>query len=479
MLVWLTTLALGGPETELPVPCSTPVEWKAVASPTWPDLPPPPGDLGIRDAYGVENVETSEHFALWWGPDQPPTSTQRTRLLDAFETSWAMQIGDMGHTAPYGTDAYHFNVYVGDTGGGTRETGRAAGFYSTDPDGWPVIVIGRDTLDRPDYSDITVAHEFYHAVQGATDRYTYNQTDASAWLWEASATWASHEVYPDNPGYAAFLFGYAFHPHLSLDFFDYPNQGVVTEYYQYGAFIFPVHISDRTGSWQVIRDVWMDPGDDPDPLAVMTRRLAEDDLDFDTLWLDHIARNVTWDYPDQEVYRGVLARYGGLPEAKNGDSVVMPSLGRNDWTRGPRDRQPLRYGTNTLVLPRPLPGQYTVEFKGFELGDLGSVAEIGATLVLPGDPVEYRPMGCENNLCTGTWDDLEDVPNAYFALGRWSVERGPDWKKETFPYEYRVTYTSFDVEEPEPTKKGCGCSGVGSPVGWVWLLMVPLWRRRR
>lgn len=482
MLVLLSGLATAGVPTDLPVPCGTPERFAAVVEPRWPDFPPPPGDLGLRDAYGVFEVQTSEHFAVRWGPNNPPSAEQRQALLDAFEDTWDFQIGGMAHTAPYGTDAFHFNVYVGDTGGGTPTTGRAAGYYSTDPDGWPVIVVGRSVLDNPDFARITVAHEFYHAIQGATDRFNYDPGGPSAWLWEATATAASHEVYPDNPSYASFLFGYAYHRHLGLDFFDYPNQGVTTEYYQYGAFIFPLHVADRLGSWQVIRDVWEDPGSNADPIEVMRDRLAQEGVGFDELWMDHLARNATWDYPDKQIYKQILNEYRYLEESKYYDPFDLPVRGRDGWSDGPLNQQPARYGSNHLVIIRPLEGEYSVDIEADEIGDRGTPRRMAVTAVLEdADGVTYEPVDCEDSRCSVTYDDIDDLRRLHLVVGTWSDERPDAWRSETFPYRWRLSFEAPPIDEVEPEPRGCNCSasGAGGSAAWLALLVLPWWRRRR
>ena len=127
-MIWLLAAAVAAAP---PVPCATPQTWADVVDPA-PALPPPPDGLGERDAFGVPNVQTSAHFALRWGNADPPDQASRDRLLDAFELGWDVQLEQMGHTRPYGTGEYYFNVYVGDSGSGAPPGAGAGGYYTTD-----------------------------------------------------------------------------------------------------------------------------------------------------------------------------------------------------------------------------------------------------------------------------------------------------------------------------------------------------------
>ena len=117
----LTLLLLG--QAQRGLPCGTMDRFEDFIASSPRALPPrPPSDAkGVRDAMsGVCNgTEVSDNFILKWGLDAPPADDEVELIMEALETSWNHQLEIMGHAAPYGTDDYLFNVYVGDSGGCT------------------------------------------------------------------------------------------------------------------------------------------------------------------------------------------------------------------------------------------------------------------------------------------------------------------------------------------------------------------------
>jgi uncharacterized protein (TIGR03382 family) len=474
----LAALAAAAPE----IPCGTPHLWAPVTAAPDP-LPPPPNGPAERDAYGVPGVDRSEHFALRYGYVTWTEPAARARLLGALEDAYALQIGQMGHTAPLGMPDTRFNVYLGDTGNGAPPGYGTGGYYSADSEGWPMIVVSAATLGNPGFADVTAAHEFYHAVQGATRRFNYDIGGPSAWFWEASATWASAVVFPDQPLYATFLFGYALLPHLPINAFRYPSTGATEEYYQYGAFIWPLHVAQRTGSWDAVVDVWEREHGLDDPLEALRGALADRGHDLDALWLDHIARNVNWDYPNGDVYRRSVAAYNYLPESGNLEAVSLSSWGFEGLRDGPAALRPHRYGSNALVMLAPRDGVYTLTVEGEPSGSTGSPARHGAVVVLdaPGQPSRYEPVRFQGARGEIALDGLRAYTRLTLVVGAWTPERGPFWRTETFPYRYGVAYEP-PAAEPEPTEpESGGCETLGAPpLGALALLAsVALARRRR
>jgi len=254
------------------------------------DVPrPPSSEKLLRDAYEVTaNQMLTDNFALRWGNSGGVTHTKITQLADAFEEAWAIYIDEEDHPLPIGADTYRLNVYIGDSGNGAPDGNGAKGYFWYDSEGWPMIVVAADTLEDPDSADITATHELYHAIQAATERFTYE--DDSAWFWEASATWAAATVYPDNIWHASNLFAYAFLPHYPANYFNYADSTDVQDFYQYGAFILPLHLTEVAADRSLVREVWTDTGPEGDPLSVLIRLMDERGLDFNEAFLDHAAR---------------------------------------------------------------------------------------------------------------------------------------------------------------------------------------------
>ena len=83
-----------------------------------------------------------------------------TSILDSFEYAWDIEINQLGYELPTSADTYLFNVYIGDSGGGTPGGyGLCWIFHRFDNQGYPMIVIAKQTVTDQDYMDFTIAHE--------------------------------------------------------------------------------------------------------------------------------------------------------------------------------------------------------------------------------------------------------------------------------------------------------------------------------
>ena len=90
------------------------------------------------------NSLSSDNFIVRWGSGVSQAEAQE--LLDAFELAWQVEILEMGYLQPVATDQYLFNVYIGDSGGGAPSSYGAAGYFTVDDDGYPMIVIAGEIL---------------------------------------------------------------------------------------------------------------------------------------------------------------------------------------------------------------------------------------------------------------------------------------------------------------------------------------------
>lgn len=89
---------------------------------------------------------------------------------------------------------------------------------------------------------VTVAHEYFHAVQLAYDRYE------ELWWMEASATWMEEVLFPevnDNYNYLPYYFNY---PEIGL-------QNISEGFHLYGTFIWPTFLHQKYNQ-QIIKDIW-------------------------------------------------------------------------------------------------------------------------------------------------------------------------------------------------------------------------------
>lgn len=444
-------------------------------------LRPPPGDTGVilddhRDAYGEWAwMSRSEHFIVKW-QGAPFTEFWALQLLDALEASWTVLVDELGHPDPRGGDPRLFNVYIAGEEGGPGEIG-SAGYFTYDPEGWPMVVMEPLTFNELGVADLTAAHELYHAIQDVSAAFPYD--DVAGWFWEASAEWASTEVYPNSQYSASFLHAYAFRPYLPVNFFDYPDTGELQELYQYGAFIFPTHLSlalDGT----VIRDVWTRPSDPTDPLASLASMVAERGGSLEALWLDHVAATATWDYPNGDHYQTMVDWAATFLPDDDHRSLALPIAGTAAPTAPPAEQRPGRYGANLWHSPVPRASTVRVRVDGSAVGSMGSPARFGARVVYDrvGEPAVFAvPFdGTNGELLI---DEPLDGNGLWIAVGAWTDTLDRDrWQQERFDYtiELEITHVLPTGPTPEPeAPRACACDG--GAVGWWWLPVL-MWRRR-
>ena len=462
MLWLLTSAALAAPPFPAVVrPCATLDRLPLAPELSVPDRPLPPGSAKEeRDPFGLPNVQLSENFRVSWGNSGGVSANEIDNLVESLEDAWSLYIDEMEHPQPSGTETWYFNIFIGDSGSGAPDGYGAGGYYTVDPDGYPMIVVAAGVLNDAAYTQITGSHEFYHAVQGSLNTYPYR--GSSAWFWESSATWASAKVYPDNLNYSAFLFSYMLLPHLPVNFFDYPDTGTLQEYYQYGSFLWPLYLSEFASDWSLIRDAWTAPGDDDDPLESLRIGMAERGLDLDEAWLDHIARNQVWDYPSGDVMQQWVEAYAAhYSEGENLVAAEHDSRGSQGWQEGPDDLRPRRYGSNAIRMTGPVDGTLNVYIEGDSDGSESSDSEFGARLILVESSGGYQVLDVPFE---GTWgelstDEAQGVAEIWLVVGAWT-ERLVEvrWEDEDFGYRYALL-----VDESKKTPQDTGSVDTGDP----------------
>ena len=447
-LSWSTPVLAG-------LPCGTPALIDTFTQTTPKILPPrpPSPSKGIRDAQaGVcSGQETSENFVLKWGGDAVPATSEIDQIMDALETSWQHELNVMNHAHPYGTSDYLFNVYVGDSGGCTPSAFGMGGYYTTDSEGWPIIVLSQGVFDNPDFGQTTVAHEFYHAVQHAEGAYATGGD--VQWWWEATAMWVEGEVYPATEDYYVFLYGYAFQPHHQLNAYQYPGTGALQEYHQYGAAIWPRYLTEYMTSWETIRDSWSEASAYDDPVDMVASML---DKPIEEVFADFAAHNATWDYLHGDNIAAYLdyiseSQSYGSQDRRITDYVTSSGTGER-WQDPPIDTLPQRYGYNTIRMNRPGKGTVTVRFEGDETGGSGSEASWQVRVVREmSSRAEYETVFLDED---GTGEADIEVKGTEDALYLVASVTSPAWNEgETFNYQYQI--------DAKDTDGGSGGDGPG------------------
>ncbi|NOY27848.1 MAG: hypothetical protein GXP62_18445, partial [Oligoflexia bacterium] len=413
----------------------------------------PPGMKKVdREAIsGVVGSRTSSNFVVKWGAAGDLDDDTVAALLDSLETAWSVEVDEMAHPAPVGTDQYLFNVYIEDTGlswisGGTSyelSGSGSSGYYFTDPQGYPMVVLNPDATLEADLSAMVAAHEFYHAVQAGLGSYSYS--GRGAWYWEASATWIASEVFPENPDYAMLLFGYALLPALPVDFFDYPDTGSLQEYHQYGAFIVPRFLTEKVADWTVVRDSWVSPDPDGDPIAGLDMALAAWDTSVATELVDMAAHNAIWDYRDGAIYAQNVQDYAPyFPDSSAAIAILdgsdLTGAGTTGWPTAwaeiDPDRLPRAYGYNLVGLLAPPAGNVRLSIQTEAQGSAGSVADWSAELVVVGpDGPTYLPVGLADGAGRQTLSLTGAETQVWLAVAVTSAERD---QNEVFTWSYLV-----------------------------------------
>lgn len=298
-MFWMVGITAAWAGTVLP--CGTPQHMTEFAGVEIAISAPPSSDLTDQESHGsIPNVRYSDRFALKWGPSVDLSDADATRLLNDFDYALSEMVYGWEMPDPTGVGGTFFNVYIGDSGGVVPSVFGAAGYYTTDSFGYPMIVLNKDILGDASYVRSVIAHEFFHGIQGATS--AYRNWETASWYWEATATWAAGEAVPESGTYASFLVFYAAQPHMGLYHFSADEYGgAPPDYHQYGAFIFPRFLSEFMEGAEAVRESWRAGDSDGDPVVFLRDYMTP--LLFDAAFLDHAAHSLLWDYGDGENYR--------------------------------------------------------------------------------------------------------------------------------------------------------------------------------
>lgn len=453
--------------------------------PQWVPGPPLPEKL-TRDPYGLYNSVESENFVIRWGDGV--LEQDAVAALQAFEDGWDVQINDMGYPLPHYTDTYKLNVYVGDSAANAPQIYDAPAYQTRDSDGHPMIVMS-DYLINYERGRNTAVHEFQHAVQGASNAYSY--TGSGAWYYEATASWIEVEVYPEDMAYASSVYGYGFLPWRSTDFFRYATgEWELENFHQYGALIWPRFLTEFHVDTSLIRESWTEASTVSNDPLLETGVLLEEQygLDIYELFFEFAARNSVWDYTHHQAYVDNL-------ESRESDYVSQRVARTHEggtggeWAESLEGTRPERYGTNYIVFTE-LEGQnLRVAFEGDAQGDEGHDAQWNVQVVYPqGLHGVYNSVPLEDGVGDVWIDDVagagEDV---WLVVSVVSDYRHP---REQFGYRYLVE-TDYepeaeDTSPPDVTQgsksfdEGNCSTAPGAPMAaWAVLAGLAALRRRR
>lgn len=446
------------------------------------------GAKSQRDSFGtLPNVRTSANFALKWGSGAAYSETIATNALASLEEGWAVEIAQLGHPVPTGSETYLLNVYIGNSGNGAPDINFDGAYANVDGQGYPYIVLSPSITEYfgmpgyEGYAATTAVHELYHTVQFATDSFW---EDDAYWFWEATADWASGEVYPDDESSYAFVGAWALYPHVAIDFADYADEGTLIELHQYGASIFPQFLTDSVANQQLIRDAWVGGGAAGDPLQVLDLLLDAHSTNIRDAFADFSARLALWDFERGDDYRSWAEYYADAYPSEDARVVdEVPRGGTSGWENAPAATRPAAFATN-LIRILPSSDDVTVRVRYEEEGSQGSPSLVRAIVARrDGAAISYDELDAD-----GEGELTGDVPGGADEL--WLVvtplpasDMGVD---ETFAYEYRVD--AGGGGGGGSGQPGIGCSvaagdAAGSRISWLALLgpvalLIGLRRRR-
>ncbi len=428
----------------------------------------PPSLRGVekrtRDSFATfPNSTETDNFIVKWGVQDRDISQQNVdSLIAALEASWDKYIDEWGYTAPNGSDTFKFNVYVGNSGSGAPDDLGAGGYYWTDDEGYPMVVVSQDGLSDPGFIGTLAAHEFFHAMQDSNGGFAYD--DISGWWWEATAMWVQHEVFPEDENWPVFLYWFAIRPQLSVGYFEYPTTGTPEQFHQYGAFVYVAHLAERHGGPGLVQESFARSFDGDTPMEVLEELITESGDDIRTSFGEFVLRNGTWDYPTEDWFEYYIDIYGGYetPQADRISGTVNTQTVNNDnddWV-APRGNLPHTFGANYWRFRAP-PGRFELEFEGESdiQWHVGVATQTGTTH-------DTHSVLITDGVGSAEISGLDGVDEAWIVVsptGTVDDDDGAD-----YAYEFRV-------------RTGvCGCDA-GSPLSAGWLLVpfLALLRRRR
>ncbi|HEX4190229.1 MAG TPA: MXAN_6640 family putative metalloprotease [Marmoricola sp.] len=219
--------------------------------------PDPVISLTANSTYATPDGHFLIHYTTL-GSNAADPAWVEDQVAPVLEHVWATEVTAMHYRAPLSDSATisaiggnpdgKMDVYLAELG----EDGLYGYTYSDTPQNRveaPFLVLDNDFAvsqfgAAPTRSlDVTVAHEFFHAIQFAYDAHQ------DTWLMEGTAVWMEDQVYPTINDYLQYLpDSQIVNPRTSVD-----SQA---DYNVYGSVTFWRYLSDRLKTQTIIQQVW-------------------------------------------------------------------------------------------------------------------------------------------------------------------------------------------------------------------------------
>jgi len=327
------------------------------------------------------NVATSEHFALWWGNDNPNNyvidDAKTKSVLDYFEHIRDVYVNKLHFPLKKadGKVKYKSNIYMTETGIKNFEHGWA--FGGADDEGYGQFC-GDPRIMVPGHNG--PAHEFAHSMQAESGG--FQDSEYVGWFWECHAQFMAHQI-----TYATDM------PHV-LDYFtDTAQFDIQSTRHHYGAWIFLQYLAEKPGfGFGFINSLWLTRSinKDEDPVSKIIRLSGMNDpaKDWADLFGDFAKRNVTF-----STYKRGASYYDSLSKAPEkaacrSRTPLEEIKDRPGWYRVPYAFAPQENAYNIIPLHGAHGKKVTVTFNG--LVDPARKSDWRVTLVAVDDKHKER-----------------------------------------------------------------------------------------
>jgi uncharacterized protein (TIGR03382 family) len=301
--------------------------WKAdLLAPVKPlrETPPPPAGTPTEPCFSIgENRITSEHFAVEWDGNTISEATAES-FLESLEDGYRVEVQELGWKAPLQGDDYLMLAYV--------QSGNYQGAYTTVEycgSGYvPYVVAYAGSFSSRSWAETMAVHEFNHAIQfGYGFAWEF-------WWWEATATYIESQVYPTNDWWAYYVAGYTDNPYLAFNASDQDDDDIF--WHMYGMAIWATYVHEYLGGHDTILATWEAADSERGTYTFgMQEAFEEIGLDFESAYVDFIAKNVVMDYEAQNKLPNVdeRSRIDELPASEEVDGNTRPQGYGQTYTR--------------------------------------------------------------------------------------------------------------------------------------------------
>ncbi len=223
------------------------------------------------------------------------------RCAEACDYSWLKEVDSMGYKQPPSDGSAggdnKYDVYIVSLGWGFL--GATSSESPTSPN-WSYTSYIRVTNDfsvygypnQYDLMNVTIAHEFFHAVQFGYDLYEGYDSGWRPYWMEISSTWMEDQAFDDVNDYVGYLSYFYYYPWISLKAFSssFPSPRA---YHPYASCVFAIYLSEQFGVG-VMKDIWEECGriQYANTFAAIDTGLAAFGVDFDSAFKEFLVWNL-------------------------------------------------------------------------------------------------------------------------------------------------------------------------------------------